>query len=227
MVPQRSSRPSLAPQPHSLFCMDLERSCSNDASELLLRIITSGGWSGSPPLKRYLPPLRRRSSRCGKGWAIIPGRATSMQLPAFWSKNTTGLCPPTAPLFRRSRGLRPYTIGAILSFGFHQRAAAVDGNVIRVLTRYYAIEEDVRKERYPEKNMEIAEDILPEGEPWLIVEGLIELGASVCKREANCWACPLRTGCSAFKRGIQEELPKKGRKVEIYLPLPRCLCHNA
>ena len=58
------------------------------------------------------------------------------------------------------------------------------------------------------------EEILPEKEPWLVVEGLIELGATVCKREAHCWACPIQSGCAAFHRGMQRELPKKQKKVE-------------
>ncbi len=112
------------------------------------------------------------------------------------------------------KGLGPYTIGAILSFAFHKRAAAVDGNAVRVLSRYFAIKEDVQKASTLKRIWEIAEAILPDEEPWLVVEGLIELGASVCKRQAKCWACPLQQGCLSFKEGLQGEIPKKGKKVE-------------
>lgn len=113
------------------------------------------------------------------------------------------------------KGLGPYTVGAILSFAFHQKAAAVDGNTVRVLTRYFGIDEDVQKSGTMKKLWEIAEGILPKSEPWLVVEGLIELGATVCKREPLCSQCPLMETCTGFKEGTAKGLPKKGKKVEI------------
>jgi A/G-specific adenine glycosylase len=110
------------------------------------------------------------------------------------------------------KGLGPYTTGAILSLAFQQKAAALDGNVMRVLTRYFAITEDIQKTATLKKLWEIADAILPEEEPWVVVEGLIELGALICKREPNCPECPLRPGCQAYWKNIQTELPKKGKK---------------
>ncbi len=130
-------------------------------------------------------------------------------------ENHAGIFPSTREQLIGLKGLGPYTIGAILSFAFKQKVAAVDGNVIRVLTRYYGIAEDVQKSATLKKIWSIAEEILPEEEPWLVVEGLIELGAIVCKREAQCWACPLISGCSAYREGTQSELPKKGKKIEV------------
>src|ERR1700722_10190653 len=71
------------------------------------------------------------------------------------------------------KGIGPYTRGAILSFAFHQKAAAVDGNVLRVLARYFAIEEEIEKAK--KSITELTESILPEEEPWIVMEGLIEL----------------------------------------------------
>lgn len=131
-----------------------------------------------------------------------------------------GVLPSSKELLAEMKGIGPYTIGAILSFAFHKKAAAVDGNVIRVLSRYYGISEDVQKAATLKKIWTLAEEILPNSQPWLVVEGLIELGAMVCKKEANCWACPLLTGCVSYKQGTQAELPKKSKKVEI-TPLSR------
>ncbi len=133
----------------------------------------------------------------------------------FLTQKHGGVLPQTRSELSEVKGLGPYTIGAILSFAFRKKAAAVDGNVIRVLSRYFCIEEDIGKSSTLKKIWTIAEEILPDSEPWLVTEGLIELGASVCKREANCWACPLQKGCLAFKRGMQAELPKKEKKVKI------------
>ncbi len=133
----------------------------------------------------------------------------------FIVENYQGIMPSTKEELAQIKGLGPYTIGAILSFAFHQKVPAVDGNVIRVLTRYFNIADDVQKSATLKKIWALAEGILPENKPWLIVEGLIELGAVVCKKEAQCWACPLQQTCAAFAAGTQAELPKKGKKVEI------------
>ena len=130
----------------------------------------------------------------------------------FLMDHYEGILPASKGELSEVKGLGPYTIGAILSFVFHQKAAAVDGNVIRVLTRYFAIEEDVEKSSTKKRIWEIAEGILPDTEPWTVVEGLIELGAMVCKRDPDCEACPLQEGCAAFALGIQKELPKLKKK---------------
>ncbi len=133
----------------------------------------------------------------------------------FLMNHYGGELPSSRKELAQVKGLGPYTIGAILSFAFRQRAAAVDGNTIRVLSRYYGILDDVQKSRTLKKIWEIAEEILPEDQPWLIVEGLIELGATICKRDPSCTACPLQEKCVAFNQGLQRLLPKKEKKVEI------------
>lgn len=123
-----------------------------------------------------------------------------------------GQLPATEADLSKIQGIGPYTRGAILSFAFRKKAAAVDGNVIRVLTRYFGICDDVHKSATVKKIWQIAKAILPDEEPWLCVEGLIELGATVCKREARCWACPIAEGCTAFREGLQSRLPKNHKK---------------
>lgn len=126
-----------------------------------------------------------------------------------------GKLPSSREKLAQVKGLGPYTIGAILSFAFHQKAAAVDGNAIRVLSRYFAIQEDIQQKATLKRIWEIAENILPDRQPWVVVEAIIELGATLCKRDPHCKKCPLRTGCSAYRLGLQQELPKKKKKVEI------------
>ena len=129
-------------------------------------------------------------------------------------ENYEGKLPSTKEELAKIKGLGPYTIGAILSFAFHQKAAAVDGNSIRVLTRYYGVEDDIQKSKTIKKIWEIAESILPEDEPWLVVEGLIELGATVCKKDPSCDECPLQETCFAYEQETQRQIPKKGKKIE-------------
>jgi A/G-specific adenine glycosylase len=125
-----------------------------------------------------------------------------------------GIIPNTAEQLAPIKGLGDYTIGALLSFAFHQRAAAVDGNVIRVLSRYLAIEEDVAKQPTLRKIRAEAQKMLPVEEPWIIVEALIELGATICQKKPKCSECPIRKGCQGFVKGIAQNLPYKSTKSE-------------
>lgn len=122
----------------------------------------------------------------------------------------SGKIPSTREELATIRGLGPYTIGAILSFGFRKRAAAVDGNVLRVLSRYFCIEENVCKTPVRKMIQEKAEALLDRDEPWVTVEALIELGATVCRPKPDCHACPLREGCLGKEKA--ELLPIKNEE---------------
>lgn len=113
------------------------------------------------------------------------------------------------------KGLGRYTAGAILSFAFKKRQAALDGNGIRVLTRYLAMDADVCKGSTQRALWEVAQEMLPQEAPWLVVEGLIELGATVCKRVPLCGQCPLQERCLAHLEGREQQLPYKGKKTQI------------
>jgi A/G-specific adenine glycosylase len=116
---------------------------------------------------------------------------------------------------RKIKGLGPYTSSAILSFAYHQKKAAVDGNVIRVITRHEAIGKDVSKITVVEELTEIVQKLLPEQEPWIVMEALIELGALICKKKPVCGLCPLRLSCSSYESKTQDLYPvkKKGEKI--------------
>lgn len=120
------------------------------------------------------------------------------------------------------KGLGPYTIGAIRAFAFHEKSPAVDGNVLRFLTRYFAIEEDIAKLKTQKKIAEIATDLLPENEPWVFAEALIEFGATVCKKVPLCDKCPLHQNCASLKKGLTKTLPVKKTRVQI-VPLYRAV----
>ncbi|MBS0651098.1 MAG: A/G-specific adenine glycosylase [Verrucomicrobia bacterium] len=126
-----------------------------------------------------------------------------------------GNLPSTPDELEKIAGLGPYTVGAILSFAFRKKAAAVDGNVVRVLSRFAAIEEDVCTSKAKKWIWDYAQSILPDEEPWLVVEGLIELGATVCTRQPKCFACPLSSHCMGLKKGVADLLPIKGKKMAI------------
>lgn len=112
------------------------------------------------------------------------------------------------------KGLGPYTVGAIRSFAFHQKAVAVDGNVSRVLSRLLLIQEEVDQPSIQKKIRAQLEELLPDEQPWIIMEALIELGARICTKRPHCLDCPLRKDCAAYQQGRQEELPKKKKRPQ-------------
>ncbi len=123
-----------------------------------------------------------------------------------------GVIPSNAEALQQIKGLGPYTVGAIRAFAFKQKASAVDGNVLRVFARYYNIHDPINAPATLKRLRVLAEEWLPDDRPWLVTEGLIELGATVCSRQPQCERCPLQTSCQAFANNTQHELPKKDRK---------------
>lgn len=118
------------------------------------------------------------------------------------------------------KGIGNYTAGAISAFAFGLPKPAVDGNVLRVISRILASSEDIMKQSTRKKIEEQLEKVIPEGYASDFGQGLIELGALVCLPggEPKCGECPVSCVCRAYKEGIQNELPvrtkAKGRRVE-------------
>lgn len=126
-----------------------------------------------------------------------------------------GLIPSEPHLLAQIKGIGPYTLGAILSFAFHQRHPAVDGNVLRVLSRYFMIEADIGSAKTQRQIREIAENILPKNRPWVMAEALIELGATICRKVPKCAECPIRSTCKAYSHGMAQQLPYKSKKTSL------------
>ena len=126
-----------------------------------------------------------------------------------------GVFPSTREELVNIKGIGPYTAGAILSFAFHQRAAAVDGNVVRVVTRYLGMEGSLETSQAKRRIEQETLALLPEQESWVVMEGLIELGALVClPKQPKCYSCPLRKGCVAFLQQRVDQIPQKKEKKQ-------------
>ncbi len=112
-------------------------------------------------------------------------------------------------------GIGPYTAGAILSIAFNEPTPAVDGNVLRVFSRIFAIIEDIAKPQTIKMIQQKVKDYMPIGRASSFTEGLMELGALICiPISPLCLTCPLFEQCKARQQGIQEELPIKTKKIK-------------
>lgn len=109
-------------------------------------------------------------------------------------------------------GIGPYTAAAIASIAFNQKAAAVDGNVIRVLSRYFAINTPKPAPLVKEKLC----TLLPNERYGDFTQALMELGALLCRpKNPGCHSCPLQENCQAYAMGIPEDYPMKDVKKKI------------
>ena len=110
-------------------------------------------------------------------------------------------------------GIGRYTVGAILSIAFGQRAAVLDGNVKRVLSRLHDIKEDSGASATETHLWQLAEALVAEVDPTEagpLNEALMDLGATLCApRAPQCPVCPLHEQCLAYARGTQELRPVK------------------
>ncbi len=113
-------------------------------------------------------------------------------------------------------GIGPYSAGAIASIGFNLKAPIVDGNVLRVLARVYAIEEPVDRPATRQRILELQSSLVPRRDPGVFNEALMELGALVCTpQNPSCPLCPVAALCAALKAGKTDELPRKQNKSRI------------
>lgn len=113
-------------------------------------------------------------------------------------------------------GIGRSTAGAILAIAFEKRAAILDGNVKRVLTRYHGITEWPGEKSTHEKLWQLAEKFTPTKQIANYTQAMMDMGATLCTRsKPNCTLCPLQTSCAAYTQGIQNTLPKSKPKKSL------------
>jgi len=111
-------------------------------------------------------------------------------------------------------GIGPYTAGAVLSIAFNQRIPAVDGNVMRVLSRLFNMQADISVPKNKRLFVKKAEETMTEN-AGDFNQALMELGALVClPKNPKCGSCPLMENCIACERSLQSRLPVKKKKIK-------------
>ncbi|GGO08882.1 A/G-specific adenine glycosylase [Saccharibacillus kuerlensis] len=108
------------------------------------------------------------------------------------------------------KGVGPYTAGAILSIAFNRPEPAVDGNVMRVLSRYFLIEDDIAKPKTRVAMEKMIPELIPEGRASDFNQALMELGALICTpKSPHCLICPVMEHCRGRIEGMERDLPIK------------------
>ena len=128
-----------------------------------------------------------------------------------------GKLPSTVDELLTLPGIGRYTAGAVASIAFNRDVPVLDGNVTRVMCRYFRIERNSKSKVVQDSLWELVTGLVPHGLAGDFNQAVMDLGATICTPHSpNCVACPLKRGCAARRAGVQEQLPVKPKKK----PLP-------
>ncbi len=129
------------------------------------------------------------------------------------SEHHGGRFPRSEAALRALPGIGAYTSAAIAAIAVGKKAAPVDGNIERVVARFFAVETPLPAAK-PEIRA-LAESLTPETRPGDFAQSLMDLGAMICTpRRPACGLCPVRPACAGYARGLAEGLPVKPAKGE-------------
>lgn len=144
-------------------------------------------------------------------------RARNMHATAQYIANELGgNFPDNYKDLLKLKGVGHYTAAAIASFAFNEKVAVLDGNVFRVLARYWGVDTDIASPEGHKVFSKLAAECLPEQEIDTYNQAIMEFGAIQCTPASpQCMFCPLNTSCAAFETRQQQNLPVKIKKVKV------------
>lgn len=127
-----------------------------------------------------------------------------------------GRFPDSLKGIKALKGVGDYTAAAIACFAFGVPAAVVDGNVYRVLARYFDIDVPINSSQGKRVFAELAQSLLPQSEAVAYNQGIMDFGAMVCTpMTPRCAECPLMVSCAAFRSRRVDLLPVKLKTVKV------------
>ncbi|MBT8231693.1 MAG: A/G-specific adenine glycosylase [Saprospiraceae bacterium] len=143
-------------------------------------------------------------------------RARNLHFTAqYIQKEFGGKFPNTYDDLLKLKGVGPYTAAAISSFCFNENHVVVDGNVTRVISRLFGIEEDVLNLETKKKIKAFAQNLCDTQSPDVFNQAIMEVGAMVCKtHKPLCSSCPFSKKCLAKKSNLIPKIPFKSKKIK-------------
>lgn len=127
-----------------------------------------------------------------------------------------GKFPDTLEDIKSLKGVGDYTAAAIGSFAFGIPAAVVDGNVYRVLSRYFGIDTPINSTQGKKEFAALAQSLIPASDAAAYNQGMMDFGAIQCTPQSpKCLLCPLAETCVALREGRVEELPVKLKTLKV------------
>ena len=131
-------------------------------------------------------------------------------------QNHQGVFPHNYLEIKNLKGVGAYTAAAIGSIAFRLPYPAVDGNVLRVITRIFGIYDDISQQRTVRTVTQLCQKLIDENNPGNFNQALMELGAIQCTpKNPACEVCPFATQCTAFEKEHVNLLPLKSSKTKV------------
>lgn len=114
------------------------------------------------------------------------------------------------------KGVGTYTAAAIASFAYHEAVPVLDGNVFRVLSRYFGVETDITSATAKKEFTALAKEVMDDKNPAQFNQAIMEFGAMQCvPKNPDCSVCVFNTSCTALQKKKVDQLPIKLKKTKI------------
>ena len=134
----------------------------------------------------------------------------------YIAENLNGKFPDNYHDLLKLKGVGEYTAAAIASFSFQEIVPVVDGNVFRVLSRYFNVTTDILSAKAKKEFTELAFEVICKEKPDVFNQAIMEFGALQCvPRNPNCTICPLQNSCYAYGYNKINDLPVKIKKTKV------------
>jgi A/G-specific adenine glycosylase len=154
--------------------------------------------------------------KCWQGLGYY-SRARNLHFTAkYIVEELKGVFPNNYQELLKLKGVGEYTAAAIASFSYNEDVAVVDGNVFRVLSRFFAIDLDISESKTKKEFQKLAQSLLPIKEAANFNQAIMEFGAMQCvPKNPNCTVCIFNTNCGALQNKTVDQLPVKLKKVKV------------
>ena len=144
-------------------------------------------------------------------------RARNLHKTAQYVANElSGIFPYNYNDLLKLKGVGEYTAAAIASFSYNEAVPVVDGNVFRVLSRYFNIDTDIAAASAKKEFAALAFELMPKNNPALFNQAIMEFGALQCvPKSPNCGICIFNSSCAALQKKKVDQLPVKSKKLKV------------
>ena len=134
----------------------------------------------------------------------------------YIANDLNGIFPPTYNDLLKLKGVGEYTAAAIASFSYNEAVPVVDGNVFRVLSRYFDIESDIALPGTKKEFTALAYELMLKDNPAIFNQAIMEFGALQCvPKNPNCSVCVFDESCLALQKKKVDVLPVKSKKLKV------------
>lgn len=138
------------------------------------------------------------------------------QTAQYIANELDGVFPNSYASLIQLKGIGEYTAAAIASFAYNEPVPVVDGNVFRVVSRYFGIESDISAGKTKKEFTALAAELLSKEQPALFNQAIMEFGAMHCTpKNPDCENCIFNSSCVALQKGLVGQLPFKSKKIKI------------